>query len=465
VPENNAGAKEEGRGRWNSQQHTPFTVDGGARGEATCDSGERQQDHGTTRAEGGRSLQDEPAEAHPAQRRPPANVYNLARLLYSRPVNEWNIEDITTPNSSDGMSILLLVFVDYAATKVRPEMTLVQRLSVANMARATAPRTLLEILQARAKAEDYIRWATDTKTKPPPVLERMLHPSITPELITNEEVRRRVRNEDSLLRSEQLDVIKLFVDCYYPRAWAGIKEFLLASDAASLHRYITWPGEMVRDMRRKYFTMTFAPPSWYRLSIHPEEKMSGTPLAAVTPKMTWASVPVSRADLQSKLNLSSNELKQLNILTLRTTTLSLIPRIFEERLTADGLMDTLQLFQTAEREEILSFLNITTDETDNRMLAKKALSFIYYIRLDHITRRNKGEWLTSGAEVLLRWVNAILPVLLANRFDLTLIWAPFERDQAELHILNNVHDTQELGKFAQAKEGEKRFSRLGVWIK
>ena len=122
--------------------------------------------------------------------------------------------------------------------------------------------------------------------------------------------------------------------------------------------------------------------------------------------MTWASVPISRADLQLKLTESNDELRNLSLLTLRTTLLSAIPRVFEDRLSEDGLLETIQLFSSASRDDILHFLNITEpatarqDELPTTTPTYSEPHITYHMRLEHMERKRKGKWEESATETL-----------------------------------------------------------------
>ena len=414
----------------------------------------------------------EPAEAHPQQFRPNHAMYSLAATLFKRDPAEWKIEDIKTPFSSDGMAVLFSAFVDYAATTLHKDMTMSQRYHLARQTVVTAPETILHFFRNSKKARTFVLWAVDNDTKLPPVLEQSLCPLLTPKLITNEVMRMRMF-DNTLLRSEQQVIINSFLEHFYPKSKSGAQGTLATVDTTTLHKYITRPGEIARDMRAKRRTMVFSPPKWYRLSIPPGTIIKTTPRRKGTEEsaVTWQSLPVSRADVILKLGTKMDTLHQLPILQMKTTILSVIPRIFEDRLSQDGMIDTLKVFSEASREEILYFLEDTAPLSPTGGLTEPSdgshTGYRHHLQLKHMDRKKKGRWDIPAVEVLIHWLHAIQSVLSENDISFAVASSMFTRVQLEQDIMGRIRPemASALEQYISPIEGDKRLTRFDIWVR
>ena len=101
-------------------------------------------------------LNSKPAEAHPSQLQPTSAAYHLARLLYKQDPGDWQLEDVHTLGSPKGLSVLLLAFVDVAATTLQPGMTSTQQLSLAQILKATDPGKILELFRNHRLALEFV---------------------------------------------------------------------------------------------------------------------------------------------------------------------------------------------------------------------------------------------------------------------------------------------------------------------
>ena len=288
-------------------------------------------------------------EPHPQQLCPLGPLYSLAQTLYKRDPMTWTIEDLHTPHSSDGTSILVSALVDHASTVIAPGMSQMQALTLSKIAVTTPPADLLECLQNNIKARTFIQNAE--QIQPPPTLETLLHPAATLGLIPNEATRTRMKDND-IIRSEMIDIIAAFVRCYYPKQAASITEHTRSISVQALTDYIYKPGYLVTDLQNRGRQMTFSPPKWCRLSIHPDEKIQTTPRRHIT----WQDIPISPSDVAENLRVDVNELLQQPFTAQRTAILAAIPLIFNNRPTREGCMETMTLVEDATPEEIYTFL-------------------------------------------------------------------------------------------------------------
>jgi len=112
-----------------------------------------------------------PAESNPHQLRPSSAMYSLAQTLFKKDVKDWEMNDLSTPGSSDGTSILVSAFVDYAASTLKTDMTMSQQFSLARIAIGTAPSRLLEYIKDPWKAMHFLEWALTKRVKIPPSME------------------------------------------------------------------------------------------------------------------------------------------------------------------------------------------------------------------------------------------------------------------------------------------------------
>ncbi len=97
------------------------------------------------------------------------------------------------------------------------------------------------------------------------------------ELIVDETLRGKAR-ERVFLRSQKIDIIYTFTECYYPAAaTASLKEALKKVTMETIDGYLNTAGEFVKAMRLQNRTMRFSPPRWYRLSVHPTTILGKSP--------------------------------------------------------------------------------------------------------------------------------------------------------------------------------------------
>ena len=352
-------------------------------------------------------------------------MYNLARALFQRNIEDWKIEDIHTPNSSDGTSVLLSAFVDQAATILNPDMTPDQSLTPAHIAARTAPKRLLDMLQD-------LRWALDSTTTLPPLLEDELCPIRTPGLFTPDE--NHAINTDYPLRSDQIHSVEIFLQCFYPRITPIARTHLNQLEAHILTLYVQVPGEAKRSMTQANYKMIFSLPNWYRLSTQPNRVLQSTPRKEVTREDQWNTIPIRLQDIQLKLDVPLQELRQQSFEAQRTTLLSTISLIFQDRVNREGRLETISLIARATPEELSRFLNCHTDrgceEANTSQPALPTASpvkqqYLHCMRFEHTARRISGEGTKSMESILFAWIKGVRPVLAANNLNLILSVSPF----------------------------------------
>ncbi len=273
----------------------------------------------------------ETKEAHPQQLQPTAAIYHLKTLLHSRDPREWKIEDVQTPGSSDGSSVVLSTFVDYAATTLRTNMSDCERFSLAQLLRATDQKRILSLFQDRLQAHEFVEAALDQHTKIQPIQEDQLCPVVTPGLLPVEGLKDRM-SDPTLFRSEQILIIRHFLECFYPHSAPQIMEIINRTDAQTLHQFIVMPGELAREMRSRKRQMSFAPPRWFRLSIHPDTKIKASPKPRPGTRTTVENneAQILLPDLTSKLLGTVQELLESPFAVQKLEILSAIPRIYAD---------------------------------------------------------------------------------------------------------------------------------------
>ena len=408
----------------------------------------------------------ERSEPHPQQLCPSGPLYSLAQTLYKRDPMTWTIDDLHTPQSSDGTSILVSALVDHASTVIAPGMSQAQSLSLSKIAVTTPPAELLECLQSNIKARNFIRNAE--KTQPPPTLETLLHPAATPGLIHSETTRARMKDRD-IIRSEMIDIITAFVRCYYPKQAASIIEHVRSISVQVLMDYIYKPGYLVTDLRNRGRQMTFSPPKWCRLSIHPDEKIQATPRR----RITWQDIPISPFDVAENLQIDVNELLQQPFTAQRTAILAAIPLIFDNRSTREGCMETMSLVEEATSEEVYNFLLRSTqvdsaqpENPDAKEGIPQPEYVLYCIRFEHADRRRKGFWNEAPGAILLKWIQAVIPVITSNNISIILSQAPYQRVSNDRSLSPPFSATAEqLEEFIHNCTSTTKLSRFEVWMK
>lgn len=411
----------------------------------------------------------EPTEAHPQQLRPTASMFNLATALFKRNIEEWKAEDVYTPNSSDGTSVLLSAFVDLAATTFRPDMTQEQCLTLAQLSAVTAPQQLLEMVQDPTKAMRFINWALEPGTSRPPTYEDHLCPILTPGLFTEKENMDMI--EDYQLRSDQIHIIETFIRCFYPKTVTIARTHLDPLEAPELSKYIKTPGEIKKGMGRRNQKMAFSPPKWYRLSIHPDAILKPTPRKQRTRQEEWRSIPITLADIQSKLGTPIEALLETTFETQRATILLMAPLAFGDQISREGRLETMRLLDTATPEELRTFLldgKGTMAHTDDHSAPlKQRQQYHQCLRFEHTERKRDGEWTEPLGSILLKWVNAVHPVLRANDLTLTLSMSPFARVPRDLVVTDMPYTVETMEQHIQvkAKQNAPKPHRFDVWIK
>ena len=414
---------------------------------------------------------NEPNDAHPQQLWPTPSIYKLAQTLLQKDVKEWKMRDFTTPGTSDGRSILISMFVDYAAMSLKPEMTLSQRQSLAQISLATAPEQILEYIQDPDEAIGFVNWALTQRVKIPPSMEMALCPLAAPNLITNQTLRDTIETGD-LPVEIQKQLINTFIQCYYPKSEGMVMDVINSLPQNTLREYIECPGGLVKGIREGMKrTMAFAPPKWCRLSIHPDTVIQTTPRKS-TRAEEWKKLAISLTDVELKVNTNIDTLVTLPLPEKRTIILSAIPMIFQDRISRNGCSEAFHLFETASDEEIVTFLQggrHTTygDTAHQQQQWKETKIYRYLVRLDHSNRRQNGAWEKSAGEILRTWINAIHPVLKSNDFSLLLTLHPFARTPVDRLIFKTPFEleTYKIEKHTLVKNRGTQLTRFEVWIK
>lgn len=186
----------------------------------------------------------EPDGAHLQQLRPSLTAYNLAQSIYNNSTTTWMLEAFTTPTSSEGTSVLVSMFVDYVSTQIRPDMSLSQQYSLAQLAITTAPSRLFSALRSPAEARSFTERALSPSTKLPPLFEPQLCPGLTPGLIPNVNLRARV-NDPNLLRGGRLHILQQFINCYYPATAAALQDTMKSLEMDTINEYLYTPEHSV----------------------------------------------------------------------------------------------------------------------------------------------------------------------------------------------------------------------------
>lgn len=418
----------------------------------------------------------EPAEAHPGQMRPTASIYTLAQSLFRKDVKEWKIQDLYTPGLPDGTSILLSIFMDYATTTLRPEMTISHRASLAKIIAAVAPEDLLNYMQDAKAAIKFLNWALTFEVQIPPVLEMHLCPIRAPNLIPRE-IRLKI-TEEELTTEEQERVIDAFVKCYYPKSITVVKEILPSLPDATVKDFIVQPGRLATEMKSKHKAMAFQPPKWYRLSIHPDTVIQSPPKPKLTPlkKATCNDLPFSAMELKSKISMDFTQLESLPLQTMKATIFAAITAVFEEKESRDGLIEAFSIAEAATKEEIINFLQTGAEQADTSKSEEVEITrelHRYYVRFEHTNRKRHEKWNEQNEEILRKWINAIHPVLVANNHILVLTNHPYVRNPKDRLVYMTPYslEAKSLQEYTIVKSPSSRGgaktkgSRFEVWIK
>jgi hypothetical protein len=296
--------------------------------------------------------------------------------------------------------------------------------------------------------------------------DHWMDPLDTPNLIEKQSLRASIRNGDMEV-VDQKHVIEVFVKCYYPKSVAAVMEAIDPLDQSVLQDYIEKPGLLLRDMKTRRKAMQFAPPKWYRLSIHPNAKIQPTPRQQ--PKQTEVKGPqVSIADIELKTRMTSKELTSLPLPKMCTAILTAIPHIFDDRLTREGCSQAFGFFESASQEEMLAFFRMGEEqEEEGKTQLKEATLYRHLLRFEHTEQKKNGEWNQPAREILRQWIDAIHPVLVANNYSLLLSVQPFSCTRLDRLILMTPYklDAREMDRHIVTKKKSTNPTRFEVWVK
>lgn len=414
----------------------------------------------------------ETPDAHPGQLRPTTSIYTLAKSMFRKDINEWRLHDFTTPGSPDGTSILLSIFVDYAATILRPGISISQRESIARVATAVAPCDLLDYMQNPREALHFLDWALRMGVKIPPTMEAHLCPIQAPNLIPVE-IRTKI-DEANLTQTELKQVVESFVKCYYPKSAATVMDEISKVPVEMLRAFVTEPGQLATVMKNKHKAMTFQPPKWYRLSIHPDVVIHSPPKKAVRTD-TWANMPFTRTELEAKMDMGLTQLAGLPMQKIKTHILVAIPKIFDDKDSREGCMRAFNIIEKATPEEITNLIQGESEEKseDKDNVGDGKLDIHrYYVRLEHVNRQRHEEWTEPRGEILRKWINAVHPVLTSQKFNLVLTLQPYARKQSDRWIYMTPYnlDVEHLEEYIIEKPSKRTSanrgtSRFEIWVK
>lgn len=417
----------------------------------------------------------EPSEIHPQQLCPPPSVFQLAETVYHHPSSIWRIQDFTTPGTSEGTSVLASLLVDYICSTLRQDCTLSERFTIASQAVVTSPRRLLDMLQSKSAATNFASWALLPSTKLPPTLPRQLCPNLTPGLILNEHTRARV-DQPSLLRGDRITIANYFIQCYYPSsAGSSMTRVLQSYKDEELVAINKTPGLFAQKMSLRNRDLIFDPPKWYRLSVNP-----ANPPASAFTDITQAhyNTPPESIHPTTSMNLSIQELRGLPFPQQRTAFLSILPKLLEGLTTPDGLNEAFTRINGASAQELLHYTNIdvfiktflptTLVPATDHIEAPSLPLYICNISLRHRTPSSRGGghfWNVAPETILKQWIDAVLPLLVANNHRMHIIHSPYDRltDDRELHL--DAEISTSLQFYVYNIRSPKRLQSLDFWVK
>ena len=419
----------------------------------------------------------EPREPHPQQLCPSSQIHDLARAVHHHPTTSWRLEDFRTPSSSDGTSVLVSLLVDFIATTIHPHISLSQQLSVAQLATVTAPARLLQMLSSPTEANNFTDWALLPSTTLPPILERLLCPNQTPDLIQNKHTRARI-HEPSLLRGDRIHILSCFIACFYPASLGtSMTELLKSLTTDELIAYNNTPGLFCQKMRLRNRRLVFAPPKWYRLSIDSRGASFTTSVATLAPSQICPS-PES-IDL---MTITINEIRALPFPEQRTTFIAALPRLLEGLTTPAGLTEAILRVNAATAAELRSYTHLDTfiqtflptlepilDSTAIGTHADDPPLYTYNLSLRHTTPSHRGaaaHWSSPPEEIYKLWIEAAYTLLAENQHRLVVIHSPFDRIQDDREIFpNRMISANSLQFYTYNVRSPRRLQNFDIWVK
>ena len=195
--------------------------------------------------------------------KPTASMLDLADRLTQTSFSSLKLEDIITPTSSEGTTVVVALILDIIHGLL-PTATFLQMNNMAYTLMATCSETLLEYLQDGAKLTGFVQAMNNETSLLPPFMESQMSPSVTRNLIPPSQRNR--LSQRNLTRNGYIDLIMPFVKRYYASDAAQI-ERVLRKGTMDLHMVdmISKLGFFSDTWRSCIWKCRFDPPRWVDL--------------------------------------------------------------------------------------------------------------------------------------------------------------------------------------------------------
>ena len=213
--------------------------------------------------------------------------------------------------------------------------------------------------------------------------------------------------------------------------------------------------------------LSFLPPKWYRLSLHPEVVIQSTPRQQTAEATVRMKLEISAVDVARKLQLQIDDLASLPQEKLRTEILKAIPMIFEDRISREGCSDTFKHFESLPGAELYRFMGREAPTKAETKEVKVAQMFRYLIRFEHVAKKEGGTWTESAEEIQRSWINSIHPILQSRGESLILSRHILAEEVIDRLIITTPYplEEEEIQKHMFRTLQGPKISQFEAWVK
>ena len=283
--------------------------------------------------------------------KPTASMLDLAEKITSKPYTTLRLADITTPDSSEGVTVAVAILMEMIKGHMLPTGSEAQMHNLAHFLMATSTESLLYYLRDGDALGDFVHNRINrTDNILPPFDETKLHPYKTRSLVNDPELWGRM--DERWTKAEYMSVILPFIQRFYPTETAKVKAAIQSGELdIHLRDIIMVPGYFTSYWHAKGGKTTFAPPLW--VDIHGEGEQleqSGQIIGGSfdddeCPDMLDGFAPMNHMEMPLKDILKMTPADQ------KTQALSTLPRILKQLVSLESAADIMiKLAQTPEAD-------------------------------------------------------------------------------------------------------------------
>ena len=372
---------------------------------------------------------------------PTTSMLDMAERITSIPYTTLKLDDITTPNSSEGTTVAVAILMEIIKGHMLPMGSEAQMHNLAHFLMATSTESLLHYLRDGDALGEFVHNRINrTDNVLPPFDESKLHPYKTRSLVNDQDIWGRM--DERWTKAEYASVILPFVQRFYPTETAKVKAAIYSGELdIHMRDIIMVPGYFTSYWHPQGGPTTYAPPIWVDLHVAEKEQHppSGSAIGSFDddecPDMLDGFTPMNHMGIPPK------DIMQMTPANQKIQALSALPHILKQLISIESAADIMiKLAQTPEHE----FPACLQTEGFQRCLQEPKQGMeqpggdhpTYRIRMR--VRQERGRAPSNIGEVAHNWLLAVHTLVTALNISMKITSPPYAKPNKDIIINDGV---------------------------